>query len=460
VLRRYSTLVLLLGFLLSACGSSDSDSSPATSTTSNGKSALACDDLETLRASREDLSVATNPRTGNAIEYAVIGDGAASDELIVMFNGTGGIFPDWPVQMITNSAYSPKISGTTAYNPDEDGEVSLCHDYRLVLFDYPGVGNSQSSDEVTFDQIADDVDAMLEGISDRYGLSTDQVNLVGWSLGTLAASKFAFLSAEGRPDRTIRDAVLIATKPGGAVDGVADGHQAECAANLFEHLKDPNLDLTLKIRIETALYKLTFPYQKQSPYDGLDSGCTATVDTSARSVSLNVTPHECSPESQCGKMLADYLDNRATSPWSETHGVPQEIYDQQRELVHDWNYCYCATAGRDFDSTDCSCSETSQMSDGNGGVCQCEASNVPYAPECSGSVPLNLQDELNVLNGREDLYIQWTYGREFVEAYQRDYGQDKATLATYEGADGAGHGVLLQHPGWVQEQIHTALQND
>lgn len=75
MLRRYSTLVLLLGFLLSACGSSDTDSSPATGTTSNGKSALACDDLETLRASREDLSVATNPRTGNAIEYAVIGAG-------------------------------------------------------------------------------------------------------------------------------------------------------------------------------------------------------------------------------------------------------------------------------------------------------------------------------------------------------------------------------------------------
>jgi hypothetical protein len=73
------------------------------------------------------------------------------------------------------------------------------------------------------------------------------------------------------------------------------------------------------------------------------------------------------------------------------------------------------------------------MSDGNGGVCQCRASNAPYAPECSGSVPLNLQDELTVLNGPEDLYIQWTYGREFVEAYQRDYGQDKATLATYEG---------------------------
>jgi pimeloyl-ACP methyl ester carboxylesterase len=111
----------------------------------------------------------------------------------VTFNGTGCIFPDWPVQMITNSAYSPKIAETATYDPDENGDVSLRHDYRLVLFDYPGVGNSQSSGEVTFDQIADDVDAMLEDISKRYSLSTDWVNLVGRSLGTLAASKFAFL---------------------------------------------------------------------------------------------------------------------------------------------------------------------------------------------------------------------------------------------------------------------------
>ncbi len=34
------------------------------------------------------------------------------------------------------------------------------------------------------------------------------------------------------------------------------------------------------------------------------------------------------------------------------------------------------------------------------------------------------------------------------------------TLVTYEGTDGAGHGVLLQHPKWVQEQVYAALQND
>ena len=414
-----------------------------------------------MRVWREDLSIATNPRTGNALEYAVIGEGTASDEVIVMFNGTGGVFPDRPVQMVTNSTYSPKIAETPVYNPDEDGEASLCHDYRLVLFDYPGVGNSQSNGDVTLDQIADDVDAMLEDISERYGIPTDQVNLVGWSLGTLTASKFAFLSAEGRPDRTIHDAVLIATKPGGAVDGVADGHQSDCVETLFEHLNDPNLDLLLKICLQTTLYKLTFPYQNQPPYDGLDSGCTATVDTGAKTVSLNVTPHECSPESQCGKTLADYLANRATSPWSETHGVPQEVYAQQRELVHDWDNCYCASAGPNFGSTDCSCSKTPQMSDGNGGVCRCQASeNAPNAPECSGSVPLNIQDQLTVLNGPEDLFIQWTYGKELVEAYQRTYGQDKATLATYGGTDGAGHGVLLQHPKWVQGQVYAALQND
>ena len=71
MLRRYPTLVLLLGLLLSARGPSDTGSSPATGTASDGKSALACEDLETLRASWEDLTVATNPRTGNALEYAV-----------------------------------------------------------------------------------------------------------------------------------------------------------------------------------------------------------------------------------------------------------------------------------------------------------------------------------------------------------------------------------------------------
>ena len=67
----------------------------------------------------------------------------------IPFNGTGGILPDWPVQMLTNSRYSPRIAHTLAYSAAEDGPISLCHDYRLVLFDYPGVGRSPLNGPVT-----------------------------------------------------------------------------------------------------------------------------------------------------------------------------------------------------------------------------------------------------------------------------------------------------------------------
>ena len=73
-----------------------------------------------------------------------------SDE--IPFNRIGGILPDWPVQMLTNSRYSPGIAHTLAYSAAEDGPISLCHDYRLVLVDYPGVGRSPLNGSVTTDQ--------------------------------------------------------------------------------------------------------------------------------------------------------------------------------------------------------------------------------------------------------------------------------------------------------------------
>jgi hypothetical protein len=49
---------------------------------------------------------------------------------------------------------------------------------------------------------------------------------------------------------------------------------------------------------------------------------------------------------------------------------------------------------------------------------------------------------------------------ELVKAYQKTYGQDKVTLVTYGGTDGARHGVLLQHPKWAQGKVYAAFQND
>jgi pimeloyl-ACP methyl ester carboxylesterase len=81
----------------------------------------------------------------------------------------------------------------------------------------------------------------------------------------------------------------------------------------------------------------------------------------------------------------------------------------------------------------------------------------PEAPSCSRCAPLQIAGGLTVLNGREDLFIQWTHGRALVRAYQESLGE-RAQLVTYDGADGAGHGLLLQHPRWVQEQIAALLR--
>jgi pimeloyl-ACP methyl ester carboxylesterase len=423
------------------------------------KSPVACKELETLRALRKELSLVTNTRTGHSLQYAVVGDGARSSELILLFNGTGGILSDWPIQMLTNAAQSPKIARTGSYDAAQDGARSLCHDYRLVLFDYPSVGGGQATGNITADQIADDVDAMLEDLGVRYGLPTDKVNLVGWSLGTVLALKYAVLSPATRPGRQLHDVVLIATKPGGSVEGKADGHQAQCVTSLMTALRSTTLSKELQNELKKDLLELLFPYVNQQPYDGTDSGCTAKVETATSKVTLNVEPTPCSAGTPCGKNVEDDVLNRLTPPWSHTHGVSQTLYEQQREIVQDWNYCYCAGAEAGFKSTGCSCTEAVAMSETNGGVCQTRA-GTPHAPSSSQCVPLKLQDELTVIAGREDLFIQWTYGKALVEGYQQGYGKDTANLVLYEGADGAGHGVLIQHPKWTQEQIHTALQKD
>ena len=252
---------------------------------------VACKDLRTLRELRSQLRAVRNQRTGNTLYYVVLGDAAKSSELLVLFNGTGGILPDWPVQMLTNSRYSPRIVHTLAYSAAEDGPISLCHDYRLVLFDYPGVGRSPLNGPVTADEVANDVDAMLADIGTRYRIPTNRVNPVGWSLGTLFALKFALLSPAARPARKIGDLVLIATRPGGNLDGTTGNNQAACVSTLFDTLKSQSLwtgDPDLKRTIDGDLSQLTFPFVGQPPYNRVSSGCTASVDQEAGTVDLSV----------------------------------------------------------------------------------------------------------------------------------------------------------------------------
>jgi hypothetical protein len=75
---------------------------------------------------------------------------------------------------------------------------------------------------------------------------------------------------------------------------------------------------------------------------------SSTINAATHEVSLNVEPAGCKTGSQCGKQLADYVLKRVTSPWVHTQGVSSRMYTQQRELVFDWNHCYCATPGAGF----------------------------------------------------------------------------------------------------------------
>ena len=423
---------------------------------SGARHPVPCSAIRNLRELGPELTFFTNPRTGDELEYIVIGDAAATDELLVMFPGTGQTLADWPVQMLTNARQSPQIADTLAYSRSEDGAASLCHNYRILLFDLPGVGKSQLHGNVTGNQKADDVDAMLNDAARSYGIATRVVDLVGWSLGTGDELKYALLAPKANPWRTIRNVVLIATKPGGNTDGFVDGNQAQCVSTILGALRStPSSDRRLAIQLARYAFELIFPYKGQRPYNGLDSGCTATVDQANGEVKLNVET-ACVTRPECRKAMADELLNQKAWPWSLTNGVPPELYVQQRQQNLDYSVCYCGAADSQFQTSACHCSRKPEMSETNGGLCQ-TTSSPPDQPVSTHCAPLSLSGSMTVINGAEDLYIQHTYGKALVEAYQREFGADKARLVTYPGADGAGHGILLQHPKWTQAQIWSAL---
>jgi len=257
------------------------------------------------------------------------------------------------------------------------------------------------------------------------------------------------------PLRAIKDVVLIASKPGGSLDGYTNGNQAPCVTMLFDRLRKPVLDPLLKLRLRLTLAKLMFPYLGQLPYDRPTIDCKATI--SVARVDLNVVL-DCPKGSQCHANLGVLSQNRKTAPWSNTDGVSTTLYRQERHMVDGWDFCHCRRAKAGFRSAQCLCAQTddANLFRRDGGVCRTNSAqaNRPASFLC---VPLPITRRLTVINGREDLFIQWKYGRELVRAYRRAYGANKANIVTYSGTDGAGHGVLMQHPKWTQEQIATAL---
>jgi len=405
-----------------------------------------------------DLYRYTNAGTGDSLNYAVIGDGAVSDELIVLFPGTSSILPDWPLQMLTNATYSPDIVSNDDYRTLQDGNISLCHDYYILLFDYPGVGKTAYSGSLTGDRIVEDVDGLIDEVASLYpAVSGDTVSVVGWSLGTLYALKYALLMPAARTDRTVQDIVLIATKAGGKFAGVTAGHQASCVTTMLRNLKKTDLSDTFRARLKAYFSKLTFPYAGQAPYSRLASGCRARVSATKETVTLNVDP-DCGRHSACKDTIDLQTDNRATAPWDRTEGVDQALYLQERYFVNDWNLCHCVRAGAGYESKDCYCASRSdiEMSERNGGVCRTYARKA-WHPVSFRCAELDYDGTLAVINADRDLVIQWTYGRALYKAYARKYGTAKTAYYKYTRGRSAGHAVMFQRARWTQRKIHKTL---
>jgi hypothetical protein len=403
------------------------------------------------------VRTSTNSRTGDLVEYLLIGDAASSNQILVFFNGTSQIIPDWPTQMITNKASSPLIALTPIYSASEDGPVSLCHNYRLLFFDYPAVGLSTSSTNYSTAQVANDVDALLADVGNTFGIPTNDVSLIGWSLGTLAALKYATLSPVASPNRIIHNILLFATKPGGGQQAQTNGNGAQCIDGAFSVLIDPSTSPILRLKLVQNNFDLLFPYVGEPQNNGPSINCVVTVDTNTNTVSLNVTPN-CDLGTVCAKTFDEWTANRLKSPWSITGGVSTNLLITQREQAHDIDYGYCPTAGPNFVPLGCTASQTPQQSALNGGVCITNTpTGLPNQPTSGQCVPLVMTGAILVMNGYQDLYIQHTYGDALVQGYQQLCGSGAAMLDTYPGSDGAGHGVLLQHPGWSEAQLAMGL---
>ncbi|HTA40426.1 MAG TPA: alpha/beta hydrolase [Candidatus Acidoferrales bacterium] len=410
---------------------------------------VACRDLRSMRELNRDLRVVKNPRTGDSLEYAVVGEGAKRDEVLVFFPGTGQTIADWPMQMITNSKYSPNIVRAIGYRAGEDATVSLCHEYRLVFFDYPGVGVTPYRATATHDAVASDVDAMLQRVGQRFGIATDTVDPVGWSLGTAFSLKYAFLSPVSRPQRNIHDLFLIAAGPGGSEQAQVDADNAACVTSLFDAAETATGSLGNEIK--GNLTKLLFPYKGQTPKEnGTNSNCTATI--SSQSVTLNVTP-DCTIVNGCKGFTDLGFLGLETYPWKRSKGVSGSTYILQRHQDNDFDVAYCAKAGTGFRSEDCTAYGPIEQSIADGGVCRTDTSN-PDRPVSSNCVRLNVTGNVMLYDGFEDIFTQWTYDR----ALERGLNAVRpgiAQLQLYPG--GANHGLMMQHPRWVQTNIQKAL---
>ncbi len=117
--------------------------------------------------------------TAHGIAWAQIGDG----DPLLLLNGTGSPMAEWDPALLAN----------------------LARDRRVIVFDYPGLGQSTAARATDFEELATSTVGLLND------LDVSRTDLLGWSMGGFVAQEML----RHDPDRIGR-AVLVGTNPGGS----------------------------------------------------------------------------------------------------------------------------------------------------------------------------------------------------------------------------------------------------
>jgi pimeloyl-ACP methyl ester carboxylesterase len=439
-----------------------------------------------------------NIANGQFIRFlAVKPTNPAPYETLVFFNGTSQITPDWPVAMLTNS------------------NGSLCTDSALIFADYPGIGGTvnPAKAEFTFDNISNNVYHLLANLTAYQGFSIQSVNPIGWSLGSLAALKFASLASVNQEfansGMSIHNLFLIATKPGGDYNSgaaqnpsscsttgpipgpqprmigstayyTATGGAAMCVTAVLNQLGSDGSDWDSSTSLKSSLVGVMFPYtytssgQSQGPY-GTGNPRTVCADTITNNevtalcnleVNQSITTScSASSSSACSTTLALYKANREGYPYIENISFDQ--FDRQRSINFTFDYGYCRGAATDsWTSTGCLFNPT-QTSNSlysaplivNGSPCTASVSNGPnYAPLVNScpALPNSAFDKMYIFNAQEDLFIRNDYGKALCAWFNYPYNPNnlKCVLTTYQNS---GHGVMYDQPVAIFNKILAAL---
>ena len=151
-------------------------------TTSSGPvdAAAVAAQIRSVSAAEVELNVEKFSIKNGEIAYAELGTGSE----LFLLNGTGSPMADWDPALL----------------------AGLARNHRVIVFDYPGLGeSSKAPKKITFPHLAKWSFELLDELQVR------NFDLLGWSMGGFVAQEMM----AKQPDR-IRRVILSATNPGGS----------------------------------------------------------------------------------------------------------------------------------------------------------------------------------------------------------------------------------------------------